>query len=199
MGHGRRRRWSATVPDERKKKQKKHKKGRVAQEKVESQACEAECASARHPLPVGRGTDQATVQDQRQRQRVVAQEELDMQRAMRDSSLYEERRRAVRALVYEQHVLLIDGDSGVARVVAPPVQPPVVASLADALFDTGRPEIPESTIGGQTTCINCFTSTKSHAAVPCGHQCVCGDCAAHLTQCPVCRSPAQMWMHVRIA
>ena len=35
------------------------------------------------------------------------------------------------------------------RPLAPPV---TVTSLADAQFDTGRQEAPESTIGGQTTC-----------------------------------------------
>jgi hypothetical protein len=53
-----------------------------------------------------------------------------------------------------------------------------VMSLAAAQFDTGRRAVPESTIGGQTTCIVCFVNPKSHAAVPCGHKCACGDCSA---------------------
>ena len=77
--------------------------------------------------------------------------------------------------------------------------PPAVVSLADARFETGRPEVPESTIGGQTTCIVCFTNPKSHIAVPCGHQCVCGDCSALMEACPVCRKPTLMWMHVHVA
>jgi len=52
-----------------------------------------------------------------------------------------------------------------------------VMSLAAAQFDTGRRAVPESTIGGQTTCIVCFVNPKSHAAVPCGHKCACGDCS----------------------
>ena len=60
-------------------------------------------------------------------------------------------------------------------------------------------EVPESTIGGQMTCIVCFVNPKSHAAVPCGHQCACGDCSAKMKECPICRNPAQMWMHVRVA
>ena len=54
--------------------------------------------------------------------------------------------------------------------MAAAVAPTAVTSLADAQFHTGRPEAPESTIGGQSTCIVCFTNPKSHAAVPCGHQ-----------------------------
>ena len=87
-----------------------------------------------------------------------------------------------------------------AAAAPPPAAPPaIVTSLADAKLDTGRPEVPESTIGGQTTCIICFINPKSHAAVPCGHQCACGDCSAQMKECPVCRSPALMWMHVRVA
>ena len=62
-------------------------------------------------------------------------------------------------------------------------------SLADANFSTGRPEAPESTIGGQTTCIVCFANAKSHLAVPCGHQCACGPCSARMESCPICRAP----------
>ena len=33
----------------------------------------------------------------------------------------------------------------------------------------GAPPVPESTIGGETTCIVCMARPKSHIAVPCGH------------------------------
>ena len=79
-----------------------------------------------------------------------------------------------------------------------PSLPAAMTSLADAQFDTGRPGAPESTIGGQMTCIVCFINPKSHAAVPCGHQCACGDCSAQMKECPICRNPAHMWMHVRV-
>ena len=81
----------------------------------------------------------------------------------------------------------------------PPPPPTAVTSLADAQFSTGRPEPPESTIGGQSTCIVCFTNPKSHLAAPCGHQCACADCSAQMHECPVCRTPVQMWMQVRVA
>ena len=74
-----------------------------------------------------------------------------------------------------------------------------VMSLAAAQFDTGRRAVPESTIGGQTTCIVCFVSPKSHIAIPCGHQCACSECAAKMIECPVCRNPAREWMQVRVA
>ena len=77
--------------------------------------------------------------------------------------------------------------------------PTAVTSLADAHFSTGRPEPPESTIGGQYTCIICFTNPKTHLAAPCGHQCACADCSAQMQECPVCRTRVQMWMQVRMA
>ena len=85
-----------------------------------------------------------------------------------------------------------------AAPVSPPAPPAAVMSLADAQFVTGRPEVPESTIGGQTSCIICFAKPKSHAAVPCGHQCACGDCSAQMKECPVCRRTTLMWMQVQV-
>ena len=76
--------------------------------------------------------------------------------------------------------------------------PPIgVVSLADAHFETGR-MVPESTMGGETTCIVCFTRPKTHVAVPCGHHCACGPCSERMQDaCPYCRGPVAMWMTYR--
>ena len=41
-------------------------------------------------------------------------------------------------------------------------------------------------------CTICFDAPKDHILTPCGHQCVCGACAAKLrdtkTACPICRT-----------
>ena len=66
-------------------------------------------------------------------------------------------------------------------------------------FPEDVPNFAESTIGGQTTCIICFINPKSHAAVPCGHQCACSDCSAQMRDFPVCHNPAREWMQVRVA
>ena len=75
-----------------------------------------------------------------------------------------------------------DSDGAPAPLPAPlpPAdQPPLgPVSLASANFDTGRPEVPESTVGGESTCIICFTRPKSHVAIPCGHLCACDVCSA---------------------
>ena len=71
-------------------------------------------------------------------------------------------------------------------------------TLADVGNITGRDDAPQSTIGGDTTCIVCFAEPKTHLAAPCGHQCACGTCAAKMQQCPYCCTPVVMWVHARI-
>lgn len=49
-------------------------------------------------------------------------------------------------------------------------------------------------------CVVCFEGPKSHACVPCGHQCLCDGCAANPRvneACPLCRTPVHMMMKVR--
>ena len=60
------------------------------------------------------------------------------------------------------------------------------------------PRPPESSMGGESTCIACFTRSKSHAAVPCGHMCACKQCSSKMSTCPLCRAEVVMWLHVMI-
>lgn len=39
-----------------------------------------------------------------------------------------------------------------------------------------------------TQCSVCHKKESTHAIVPCGHQCVCGECSDNLPSCPVCFS-----------
>ena len=73
-------------------------------------------------------------------------------------------------------------------------------TLADVGDITGRNDVPESTIGGETTCIVCMALPKTHLAdaVPCGHQCACGTCAEQMQLCPYCRVPVREWLQVRM-
>ena len=73
-------------------------------------------------------------------------------------------------------------------------------TLADVGNITGRvnDEVPESTIGGQTTCIVCMLGPKSHLAVPCGHQLACERCAAQMKICPYCCEPVREWVMARV-
>jgi len=84
-----------------------------------------------------------------------------------------------------------EGEEDVAPLAAVP--------LSEANFDTGRPAVPESTLGGETTCIICFTRPKSHVAIPCGHLCACSSCSARMEQCPICRERVLTWTLLRVA
>lgn len=75
------------------------------------------------------------------------------------------------------------------------------ASAPVTLAEVGnltKREVPESTIGGETTCIVCFGNPKTHLAAPCGHQCVCETCSRKMQQCPYCRGKVSAWVHVRV-
>ncbi|EOD04340.1 hypothetical protein EMIHUDRAFT_221114, partial [Emiliania huxleyi CCMP1516] len=122
-----------------------------------------------------------------------------------DEAALAAREEAELAAALEESARLEDETRRPAEEQAPPAgstsdpppteeQPVAALSLADANFDTGRAAVPESTLGGETTCIVCFTRPKDHVAIPCGHQCACGDCSAKMEQCPICRQPVLMWM-----
>ena len=85
-----------------------------------------------------------------------------------------------------------------ADAAAASAQEPVHLTLADVGDITGRNNVPESTLGGETTCIVCFVRPKTHLAVPCCHLCACGACAAQMQLCPYCRVPVQMWAQPRM-
>jgi len=78
---------------------------------------------------------------------------------------------------------------------ASPAQVLMLANVGDI---TGRNDAPASSFGGESTCIVCMSRLKTHLAVPCAHQCVCGTCAARMQLCPYCRAPVQAWFEVRV-
>ena len=84
---------------------------------------------------------------------------------------------------------------GAGAAAASPQQVLTLANVGDI---TGRNDAPESSIGGESTCIVCMARPKTHLAVPCAHQCACGTCAARMQLCPYCRAPVQAWFEVRV-
>jgi len=103
-------------------------------------------------------------------------------------------------------------------------QPQVVDLCADAeeeeLVLFTRPKQPRNSAAAQTksdtndqtkmgandktkqdTCIICYARPNTHAFVPCGHQCACGDCGRIIVQgcgaaCPICRRRVTMAMQI---
>jgi hypothetical protein len=57
---------------------------------------------------------------------------------------------------------------------------------------------PSAAADDEELCVICLDAAKSHAIVPCGHQCVCEDCGKSLMgkPCPVCREMCAMVMKV---
>ena len=69
-----------------------------------------------------------------------------------------------------------------------------VSNLTKQVHD----DIPESSVGEDSTCIVCMVDPKSHLAVPCGHQLACKECSTKLNICPICRESVQQWIMVRV-
>jgi len=88
------------------------------------------------------------------------------------------------------------GRLAVQKETLPPPPTQLVLPLSDVGDITRRNDAPESTIGGQTTCVVCMDGPKSHLAVPCGHQSVCGHCAAQISACPYCREHVVTWVQL---
>ena len=50
-------------------------------------------------------------------------------------------------------------------------------------------------------CVICMDGAKTHLLSPCGHQCVCAECAESLMErlvpvCPTCRTPCERAIRV---
>ena len=108
-----------------------------------------------------------------------------------------ERAEAERAAAARAAADRADVDAEAANAL-PAASPVTVVPLSQASLNMGRPEAPESTIGGQTTCIVCFENPKSHLAFPCGHQCACGWCASQMNECPYCCAHVVGWTQARV-
>jgi hypothetical protein len=69
---------------------------------------------------------------------------------------------------------------------------------------TGKPEVAVTSPGSNATsapqCVVCMDAAPTHAAVPCGHQCMCAPCAAAMRvmsmSCPMCRAPVTLAMRI---
>lgn len=77
-----------------------------------------------------------------------------------------------------------------------------VGNAADADASTGAGAITGAGAGASVDneCAVCFDGPKSHIFVPCGHVCVCKECAdsiiASTKQCPICRGDSSTAIQV---
>ena len=49
-----------------------------------------------------------------------------------------------------------------------------------------RDDATRETTSRDSTCVICFAQRRTHACVPCGHRCLCNECAASVGKCPLC-------------
>ena len=93
---------------------------------------------------------------------------------------------AVRRPPPHRHGRADAGSSSAGPPLPPPPAAPSHGPAADDCADA------DSTRGRRAReCIVCMDGTRTHAFMPCGHWCACGQCAAVLhaagTGCPMCR------------
>ena len=79
------------------------------------------------------------------------------------------------------------------------VPPPAVATAVATFIDLSRLSAPapqrpadaESTVATALQCVICMAKERTHLLFPCGHKCLCVDCAdpSVITLCPLCRRP----------
>jgi len=81
----------------------------------------------------------------------------------------------------------------------------MVDELASLLaLSTARPAIPTTAqAAAENDCVVCQDATANHAAIFCGHWCLCGSCAAALgkaqathSKCPLCRQAMSMCVRI---
>ena len=73
-----------------------------------------------------------------------------------------------------------------------------LAISVDAALDDGNDaaSVVQSSVASAQACIVCFENAMEAACIPCGHRCLCVDCADRFrhpgAKCPVCRDPLVM-------
>ena len=66
------------------------------------------------------------------------------------------------------------------------------------LFIPLQAPAPASAGEDNKVCVVCMDAPLQMVLVPCGHMCVCEECAQQISQCPICRKPTQSTMKVFI-
>ena len=71
-----------------------------------------------------------------------------------------------------------------------------------ASVETREPANAEASAATGGRCVVCFVSAATHAFVPCGHRCVCEECASIVVfqaYCPICRSWVQSSLRIYLS
>ena len=76
------------------------------------------------------------------------------------------------------------------------MQQPAPVSLASVgtLPGTSAQADDTTSVATGLACCICLTKARTHAIIPCGHKCICADCAKKpmpRNKCPLCRKKVQ--------
>ncbi|CAD7946710.1 unnamed protein product [Amoebophrya sp. A25] len=58
------------------------------------------------------------------------------------------------------------------------------------------PSVSATTTRLNNVCVVCFSREQTHAAIPCGHLCLCDACHSVLNACPICRAPVTSFARI---
>ena len=81
---------------------------------------------------------------------------------------------------WRQRALLAATLDGLPQAASPPMSPGAAHSRSTPV-----------TLNETSECVVCLAAPKESLLVPCGHQCVCEQCSATLSLCPLCRAPVR--------
>jgi len=158
-----------------KKAKKERRRARAAAEKAEADRGAEAMQAARAAVDVVRAAvrRRQAARAEREREEAAAAAAAVTQRAR------EAEGRARRAEVAEaqQRAWDLTKRQAAAAAASPPPQPPVPRQAS-------------------AECVICLDAAATHATVPCGHICLCADCAENLKACPLCRTPLVQTMRI---
>lgn len=83
----------------------------------------------------------------------------------------------------------------IAQTLPEAVSAPSIAAPEPAPAQRNQEQAPVA--DEAKNCVVCMDHVATHACVPCGHRCVCGECGPRLrSECPLCRTHVQLFMRV---
>ena len=118
----------------------------------------------------------------------------EQQESARKSPSKRKKKKAKRATVSDLPAIQEDGSAAIVHNLADlkTIEP---EDDSAEFFDTAG-----SSVATALTCVVCFHGASEHAIVPCGHKCLCAECASKFkgpnALCPVCRGPVQQTLKI---
>lgn len=98
----------------------------------------------------------------------------------------------VKKLDQKIHFTIFKKDFGDKKEEVKEIVHRVIGLDKEEVKQEDKPEIKQE----DAECCICMANKKSHACVPCGHQCVCETCSTSISKCPICRTKIEKFIKV---